>query len=55
MPTNSSSVGKESGCDWPARDLVLDRTGSSCIVPAVLTYVSSNGEKNESEPWEGDA
>jgi len=34
---------------------VLDGTGSSYVVPAVLSYVSSNGEKNEGEPWDGDA
>jgi len=33
----------------------LDGIGSSYVVPAVLSYVSSNSEKNEGEPWDGDA
>ena len=33
---------------------MLDGTGSSYVVPAVFSYVSSNGEKNEREPWDGD-
>jgi len=41
---------KEDRCASPVRDLVLDETGSSYVVPAVLSYVSSNGEKNEGEP-----
>jgi len=45
MPTESGSVGKEDRCSWPVRDLVLDGAGSSYVVPAVLLYVSSNGEK----------
>jgi len=32
------------------RNLVLDGTGSSYIVPPLLSYVSSSGEKNEGEP-----
>ena len=34
---------------------MLDGTGSSYVAPAVLLYVSSNGEKHEGEPWDGDA
>ena len=37
------------------RNLGLDGTGGNYLVPAVLSYVSSNGEKNEGEPWDGDA
>jgi len=33
---------------------VLDGRGSSYIVRAVLSYVSSNGEKNKSELWNSD-
>jgi len=55
MPTENGSVGKEGRCASPVRDLVLDGTGISYVVPAVLSYVSSNGEKNEGEPWDGDA
>ena len=54
MPTESSSVEKESRCASPVGNLVLGGTGSSYIVPAVLSYVSSNSEKNESEPWDSD-
>jgi len=50
MPTESGSVGKEDKCALPVRNLLLDGTGSSYVVPAVLSYVSSNGEKNEGEP-----
>ena len=55
MPTESGSIGKEDRCSLPVRNLVLDGTGSSYVVPAVLSYVSCNGEKNEGEPWDGDA
>jgi len=55
MPTKIGSVGNEGGCALPVRNLVLDGTGSSYIVLAVLSYVSSNGGKNEGEPWDGDA
>jgi len=55
MPTENGSVGKEGRCASPVRDLVLNGTGSSYVVPAVLSYVSSNGEKNEGERWDGDA
>jgi len=44
MPTENSSVGKEDRCASPVRDLVLDGSGSSYVVLAVLSYVSSNGE-----------
>jgi len=55
MPTENSSVGKEDRCVSPVRNLVLDGTGSTYVVPAVLSYVSSNGEKNDGERWDGDA
>jgi len=55
MLTESGSVGKENRCTSPVSDLVLDGAGSSYVVPAVLSYVSSNGEKNEGEPWDSDA
>jgi len=55
MPTESSSVGKEDRCASLVRNLVLDGIGSSYVVPAVLWYSSSNGEKNEGEPWYCDA
>jgi len=55
MPTEIGSVGKEGGCASPVRYLVLDGTGSSYVVPAVLSYVSSNGKKNEGGAWDGDA
>jgi len=54
MPTENSSVRKVGRCASPVRDLVLDGTGSSYVVSAVLSYVSSNGEKNDGEPWDGD-
>ena len=54
MSTENSSVGKEDRCNSPVRNLVLDGTASSYIVPAVLSYVSSNGNKNEGEPWDDD-
>jgi len=50
MPTESGAVGREDRCASPVRNLVLDGTGNSYVVPAVLSYVSSNGEKNEGEP-----
>jgi len=34
--------------------LVLDGTGSSCVVPAVLSHVSCNAVKNEVEPLDCD-
>ena len=34
---------------------MLEGTGSSYIVPAVLSSLSSNGEKNDGEPWDGHA
>jgi len=55
MPTESGSVGKEDRCASPVGDLVFDGARSSYVVPAVLSYVSSNGEKNEGEAWDGDA
>jgi len=54
MPTESGSVGKEDRCALLVRNLWLDRTASNYVVPAILWYISSNGEKNESEPWNGD-
>jgi len=50
MPTENSLVGKEGRCTSPVRDLVLDGTGSSYVVPGVLSYVSSNGVKNKGKP-----
>jgi len=46
---------KEDRYASPVRNMVLDGTGSSYVVPAGLSYVSSNDEKNEDEPWNGDA
>jgi len=37
MPTDNGSVGREDRCASPMRDLVLDGTGSSYVVPAVLS------------------
>jgi len=54
MPIESSSVEKEGKCGSPVRTLVLNGTGSSYVVPTVLWYFSSNSEKNEGEPWNGD-
>ena len=54
MPTGNVSVVNEDRCASLVRNLVLDRTGRSYIVPAVLSYISSNGEKNEGEPWDGE-
>ena len=50
MPTESGAVGKKDRYASRVRDLVLDRTGSSYIVPAVLSYVSSDGEKYKVKP-----
>jgi len=55
MPTESGSVGKEDRWASPVRNLVLYWTGSNYVVPAVLSYVSSTGEKNESEPCDSEA
>jgi len=54
MPTDGSSLGKEGKCASPVRDLGLDGTGSTYVVPAIHSYVSSNCRKNEGEPWDGD-
>jgi len=54
-PTENGPVGKENRCASPVRNLVLDGAGSRYVVPTVLSYVSFNGEKNEGEPWDGDA
>ena len=53
MPTESGSVGKKDRCALPVRNLVLDGTGSSYVVRTVLSYISSNSEKNEGEPCDG--
>ena len=37
MPTESGSVGKEGRSASPVRNLVLDGTGNSYVVPAVLS------------------
>jgi len=55
MPTESGAVGKQDRCASPVSNLVFDGTGSSYVVPAVLSYISSSGEKNEGKPWDGDA
>jgi len=55
MPTENGSVGTGDRYASPVRNLVLDGTGSNYVVPAVLSYVSSNGEENEGESWDGDA
>jgi len=54
MPTENGSVGKEGRCTSPGRNLVLNGTESSYVVPAVLSYISSNAKKNEGEPWDSD-
>jgi len=50
IPTENGSVGKKDRCAMPVKNLVLDGTGSNYVVPAVLSYISSNGEKNEGDP-----
>jgi len=50
IQTESGSVRKEDRYISPVRELVLNATGSSCVVPAILLYVSSNSEKNDREP-----
>ena len=50
MPTENGSVGKGDRCASPLRNLVSDGTGSNYVVPIVLSYVSSNSEKNDGEP-----
>jgi len=55
IPTGSSAVGREDRCASPIRNRVLCGTGSNYVVPTVLLYVSSSGEKNEGEPWDSDA
>jgi len=52
--TESGSVGKEGRFASPVRILVLDGTECNYIFPAVLSYISSNGEKNEGKPWNCD-
>jgi len=55
MPTENGSAGKKDKCASRMRNLVLDGTGSKYVVPAVLSYVSSNGEKNKGEALDSDA
>jgi len=55
MPTENSSVVNEDRYALPVRNLVWDRTESSYVFPAVLSYISSNGGQNECELWNGDA
>jgi len=55
MPTECGLVEKEGRYASPVRDLVLDGTGSIYVVSVLHSYISSNGEKNEGEPWDGDA
>jgi len=50
MLTESGSVGKEDICASPVRNLVLDGTESSYVVPTILSHLSSNGDKNEGKP-----
>lgn len=33
---------------------MLDGTGSTYIVPAILSYASSKGEKNDNQIWDSD-
>jgi len=54
MPTESGSVGKDGRCTSPVRNLVLDRIGSSYIVPGKLLYRSSNSEKDKRKPRNSD-
>jgi len=54
MATVSASVGKENRCASPVRNLVFNGIESSYVVPAVLSYVSPNGEKNKGEHWDCD-
>jgi len=55
MSTENSSVRKEGRYTSPVRDLVWEGTGSICVVPAVLLYISSNDEMNKGGSWHGDA
>jgi len=55
IPAENGSAGKEDGYPSPVRNLVLDGIGSSHVVPAILSYISSNCEKNNGEPWDCDA
>ena len=54
VATESGPVGKEGRCALSVRNLVLDGTGTRYVVPAVLSYFSSNSEKKEGELWDGD-
>jgi len=54
MTTQNGSLGKQDACASTVRNMVLDGAGNSYVVPAILSYVTSNGEKNESEPWDSD-
>jgi len=54
MPIENGSAGKEDRCALLVRDLVLDGAGSRDVDPAVLSYVSPNGDKNDAKPWDGD-
>jgi len=55
MSTENGTVVKEDRYASPVRNLVLDGAGSNYVVPPILSHVSSNGEKNQGEPWDGDA
>ena len=55
MPSENGSVVKKDKCASPVRNLVLREAGSSYVVPAVPSNVSSNGEKIEGEPWDCDS
>jgi len=54
MPTKSGSVKEEGRCTLPVSYLVLDATGSSYLLPAVLSYMSSDVEKNDGKACDGD-
>jgi len=51
LPTENGLVGKENRRASPVMNLVLDGKGIKYVVPAVLSYVSSNSEKNDGELW----
>jgi len=54
IATESGSIRKEGRYASPVRNLVLDGTGSSYVVPVIRSYASSKGEKNKAEPLNAD-
>jgi len=54
MPTESGLAGKKGRCASPIRNLMLDKTGSNYIVPAVLLYIISIDEKNKGKLYDSD-